>query len=79
MNKNNNIIVATGGTGGHIFPAASLANNLHKSGFNTTITTDERGLKFIDKKFLIKTKLINSSSFNKFGVLNSIFKVSEIN
>ncbi len=75
MNKNNNIIVATGGTGGHIFPAASLANNLHKSGFNTTITTDERGLKFIDKKFLIKTKLINSSSFNKNKKIISAFRI----
>ena len=35
MNKDyKKIIVATGGTGGHIFPAVSLANYLNKNGFN---------------------------------------------
>ena len=63
MNKN--IIIATGGTGGHIFPAVSLANYLNKNEFETILTTDERGLKFIDKKFIKKTFLINSSSLNK--------------
>ena len=28
MNKNKNIVIATGGTGGHVFPAVSLANYL---------------------------------------------------
>ena len=56
MNKN--IIIATGGTGGHIFPAVSLANYLNKNEFETILTTDERGLKFIDKKFIKKTFLI---------------------
>ena len=34
MNDNKNIVIATGGTGGHIFPAASLANYFNKNGFN---------------------------------------------
>ena len=62
MIKNNKkIIVATGGTGGHIFPAVSLTNYLNKNGFETILTTDERGLKFIDKEYSQKTFLINSS------------------
>ena len=33
MTKNNKtIIIASGGTGGHIFPAVSLTNNLKKNG-----------------------------------------------
>ncbi len=59
------IIIATGGTGGHIFPAVSLSDYLNKNGFNSIITTDKRGLKFIDDKYTQKTILINSSSFNK--------------
>ena len=82
MNKDNkNIIVATGGTGGHIFPAVSLANYLNNNGFNTTLTTDNRGLKFIDKEIYQKTVLINSSPIKKnkkfiafFIVLSAIFK-----
>ena len=55
------IIIATGGTGGHIFPAVSLANNLIKEGFNLTLTTDIRGLKFFDDNIKKYTKVIKSS------------------
>ncbi len=82
MNNNNkNIVVAAGGTGGHIFPAVSLMDYFHKIGFESILTTDLRGLKFIDKKIMQKTVLINSSSFNKekkflstLKILQSIFK-----
>ena len=73
--NNKNIIVATGGTGGHIFPAVSLANYLQECGFNTTLTTDLRGLKFIDEKYKKKIKVINSSSLNKKSKFVSIFKI----
>ena len=69
------IIIATGGTGGHIFPAVSLADYLSKNGFNSIITTDKRGLKFIDNKHAPKTILINSSSFNKKNILVSSCKI----
>ena len=59
------IVIATGGTGGHIFPAVGLVDYLNKNGFNTIITTDKRGLKFIDGKYVKNTILINSSSLNK--------------
>ena len=55
-NKNKSIIVATGGTGGHVFPAYSLSKYLTNSGFNVTITSDVRGLKFFDKLSPIKIK-----------------------
>ena len=42
-----NILIATGGTGGHIFPAISLANNLLKKNFNVKLTTDTRGWNFL--------------------------------
>ena len=42
-----NILIATGGTGGHIFPAYSLANFLIKKNFNVKLTTDTRGLKYL--------------------------------
>ena len=74
-NLKKDIIIATGGTGGHIFPAVSLADYLNKNGFNTIITTDKRGLKFIDDKYSKKTVLINSSSLNKKNILTSIFKI----
>ena len=76
MSKNNkNIIIATGGTGGHIFPALSLSNNLNRHGYKITLTTDDRGLKFIDKKSIKQITLINSSPLNKNKKIISILKI----
>ena len=72
---NKDIIIATGGTGGHIFPAVSLADFLNNNGFKTIITTDKRGLKFIDDKYIHKTIKINSSTLSKKNILISVFKV----
>ena len=64
INNDKKIIIASGGTGGHIFPAVGLANYLNKLGFNSTLTTDKRGLKFIDRQHQKITKVIKGSSFN---------------
>ena len=69
------IIIATGGTGGHIFPAVSLADFLNNNGFKTIITTDKRGFKFIDDKYIHKTIIINSSALSKKNILISVCKV----
>tara|TARA_A100001015_G_scaffold54193_1_gene59466 strand:+ start:70 stop:1164 length:1095 start_codon:yes stop_codon:yes gene_type:complete len=37
------IIIATGGTGGHVFPAYSLANYLKHKQFKVKLTSDKRG------------------------------------
>ena len=36
------IIIATGGTGGHIFPAISLAKNLIENDYDIRLTSDKR-------------------------------------
>ena len=73
-NENKNIIIASGGTGGHIFPAVSLANYLNKIGFISSISTDKRGLKFIDRQHQKITKVIKGSSFNN-KKITSFFKI----
>lgn len=40
------IFLAAGGTGGHVFPAMSLAVQLRDSGFTVILLTDKRGKKF---------------------------------
>ena len=42
------VLIATGGTGGHIFPAISLANFLENNNYKVKVTTDRRGLKFFE-------------------------------
>ena len=41
------IWIATGGTGGHVFPALSVANELAQRGHKITISTDGRVLKMV--------------------------------
>ena len=60
--KKDKILIATGGTGGHVFPAYSLAKNLIKNNYDIEIVTDERGF-----KFLKKYKDLNLISEDKWG------------
>ena len=81
------VLIATGGTGGHIFPAYSLANFLIKKNFQVKISIDERGKKYQGELKNLEQITIPSSPFNKkniltillsifinfFGILKSIF------
>ena len=42
-------LISTGGSGGHVVPATILYEHL-KDKFDISITTDNRGIKFLDKK-----------------------------
>ena len=64
--KNNKILIATGGTGGHIFPAYSLAKNIIRNNFKVEIVTDKRGFKFLQGHKDLKIIINNSATiFNK--------------
>ena len=66
MNKKKKILIATGGTGGHVFPAYSLANYLIKNDYHVKLTTDKRGFNYIrDFKNLDLTKISSSPLIRK--------------
>ncbi len=46
MSAGNRVVVAAGGTGGHLFPAASLSHVLKARGFEVHLVTDERAEKY---------------------------------
>jgi UDP-N-acetylglucosamine--N-acetylmuramyl-(pentapeptide) pyrophosphoryl-undecaprenol N-acetylglucosamine transferase len=73
--KNNKIIIATGGTGGHIFPAYSLAKNFIKNDYSVEIITDKRGLKYLDQHKDIKIILNNSATIFKKNIINLFFSI----
>ena len=74
INKNK-IIIATGGTGGHIIPAYSLAKNLIKKNYSVEIIADKRGLKYLDKHKDIKIILINSATLFKKNIINLFLSI----
>ena len=40
------LIVAAGGTGGHMFPAQALAQEMLRRGWRVTLASDDRGLRY---------------------------------
>ena len=78
MTKNNKILIATGGTGGHIFPAYALANYLMKNNYNVNLTIDKRGLKYLKDIENLNLTTISSSPINKKNILKFLFSISII-
>jgi UDP-N-acetylglucosamine:LPS N-acetylglucosamine transferase len=68
------ILIATGGTGGHIFPAFSLANYLKEKNYTIKITSDKRGLRFLNNTKSFKLVNIPSSPYIKENILKFYFQ-----
>jgi len=59
MKQNSKILIAAGGTGGHIFPALSIINEIKMNDF--IVITDQRGENYFNKFF--SNKNINHKIF----------------
>ncbi len=46
MSANKHIILAAGGTGGHVVPAYALAKSLNRRGYEISLITDSRGVRY---------------------------------
>jgi UDP-N-acetylglucosamine--N-acetylmuramyl-(pentapeptide) pyrophosphoryl-undecaprenol N-acetylglucosamine transferase len=64
------ILLSAGGTGGHMFPADALAQDLLSRGFRVALATDTRGSKY---EILNKdsTHILNSAALNS-GILSKV-------
>ena len=73
-----NILISTGGSGGHVVPAKILSEHLQSS-FNVFISTDLRGLKYLGDKeddiILINTPKLNLDIFLVFNIFKVIYLV----
>ena len=76
--KKGRIIIATGGTGGHIFSARSTALELSKRGFKVTIFADNHYKKYSQKEDPFNYYIINSSTLRKgtIPLIKASYKIS---
>ncbi len=73
MNNNTKILIATGGTGGHVFPGCNLAKHLLKKKFEVILTTDKRGYKFFDSFKSLNIFILSSSQIVRRNILTVFF------
>ncbi len=66
------ILIATGGTGGHIFPAYSLANYLISENYIVQMTSDKRGLQYLKNYKNLNIKTLPSSPLLKKNILKFV-------
>jgi len=69
------ILIATGGTGGHVFPAYSLAKYLIDKKFNIKLTTDIRGSQYLKNYENLNLAIIPSSPLDRKSFLKFIFSI----
>jgi len=72
------IIIATGGTGGHVFPAYSLANFLKNKNFSIKLTSDERGSIYLKEYNNLNLTRIPSSPLIKKNIFRFFYSFSII-
>ncbi len=60
------VLISTGGSGGHVIPAITIYNHL-KNTHETLISTDKRGLAYLDNNY--KSVVINTPKLNNHFLL----------
>ena len=76
MNKKiNKVLIATGGTGGHVFPAYGLAKHFASRRISVEIVSDKRGFKYLNQLNDIKISIINASSIYNKGFLEKLISL----
>lgn len=64
MGSGKHYVLAAGGTGGHMVPAAALAAELMRRGHTVALVSDERGVRFPDLFDGIETRVVPASRFS---------------
>jgi len=72
------IVLATGGTGGHLFPAQALAGELVRRGKEIVVMTDRRGRTYADAFPGARIEIVPSAAFSDrslLGLLSAPFEI----
>ena len=74
-NKIKKIVIATGGTGGHIFPAYSLAKHFIDNEISVEIVSDKRGIRYLKHYRDVKIIKISSATIFKKNIIRSLISI----
>lgn len=67
------LVIAAGGTGGHMFPAQALAEAMINKGWRVTLSTDERGARYAGGfPSEVKVELVKSATPSRGGIIGKI-------
>ena len=70
MTGNKLLLIAAGGTGGHMFPAQALAEAMLARGWRVKLSTDDRGARYAGGfPEAVKIERVGSATFARGGVL----------
>ena len=74
------LVIAAGGTGGHMFPAQSLAEEMLRRGWRVKLSTDPRGSRYTGGfPDAVNIEVVNASTFARGGILAKLitpFKIA---
>jgi UDP-N-acetylglucosamine--N-acetylmuramyl-(pentapeptide) pyrophosphoryl-undecaprenol N-acetylglucosamine transferase len=68
-------LLAAGGTGGHMFPASVLAEQLKAAGYGVHLATDARGLAYVDQLTPMETHTVPAATVFNGGILALPFRI----
>lgn len=72
------IVLATGGTGGHVFPAQALATEMAGRGYRLVLVTDRRGDEFGGQLGNLPTFRIQAAGVTGKNVVNRVISAGEL-
>ncbi|RMA43119.1 undecaprenyldiphospho-muramoylpentapeptide beta-N-acetylglucosaminyltransferase [Rhodophyticola porphyridii] len=73
MSTTPHLIIAAGGTGGHMFPAQALAEAMLRRGWRVTLSTDARGACYTGGfPHVVEIRQVSSATFARGGLLAKI-------